>query len=77
MKFLITRTSRDYGDESSPCKKYPSSSEEYTYPDGEVGLLWYVEVKDLSDLHKLQDEEGNYPLIIHDNVIEIYDDYRE
>lgn len=70
MEYLIRRTS-DYLGEEKPCRQaYKSGEDMWGNP------IWYVDIHQLEQLQDIVRETG-HSLILHDNEIEIYDDYRE
>lgn len=71
MKYEIYRTSEWAG-----CRK-PCKSAYKGISDNDIVTEWYIEINSLDDIQALIDEVGNPIIIKKDNVIEIYDDYRE
>ena len=72
MKFVITRTS-DWSGITQPCKE-AVCTHEMVNKDYDINR-WEIDIKSLQDLYALINEVGR--IIIDDDSIEIYDDYRE
>ena len=70
MKFIVTRTSQ-WGDEK-PCENAKLDDEVNVWGN----KRWYIEINTLAELMAFKQEVG-VPIIIGNNSIEIYDDYRE
>lgn len=71
MKYRITRTSA-FKSTEPPCKQ--------AYEEGGIdkygGMIWFVDIESLEDLHNLINEVGS-AIILDDTSVEIYDDFRE
>ena len=71
MKYKIERTSSCAYQVEQPCSKaYRGDNDEFDNPQ------WYIDINSLEDLQELR-EEVKYSLIVSEEFIEIYDDYRE
>lgn len=70
MKFIVTRTSQ--WDNEKPCENAKLDNEVNLWGDKQ----WYIEINTIEELMAFKREVG-VPIIIRDNSIEIYDDYRE
>ena len=71
MRYHITRTSDSFG-EKQPCKNAVCARK---YSTDKYFGYWYIEINSIPDLQELISEVGR--IIIDDDSIEIYDDYRE
>ena len=70
MKYEIERTS-DYFRENSPrTDAYQEGVDRNGRP------IWRIDIETLKELHKLIDEV-DAPVIVYDDKLEIYDDFRE
>lgn len=70
MKYQIERTS-DYFRKNPPCSDaFQEGVDEKGYP------IWRIDIDTLEELHKLI-EEVDAPVIVYDDKLEIYDDFRE
>lgn len=67
MKYKIGRTS-DFWGRNKPCSK--------AFTDGGNYPTYYIEINNLEDLNELIREVG-CSVVIDEDSIEIYDDYRE
>ena len=70
MKYRITRTSDWYCREKPYSKAYQDGFDKYDH------RIWFVEIKSLEDLHNII-QESDSKVIVFDDCIEIYDDFRE
>ncbi len=71
MKFVITRTS-DWSGRTQPCKEAVCTHEMVKKYDKN---RWEIDIKSLQDFYALINEVGR--IIVDEDSIEIYDDYRE
>ena len=71
MKFVITRTS-DWSGRTQPCKEAVCTHETVKKYDKN---RWEIDIKSLQDFYALINEVGR--IIVDEDSIEIYDDYRE
>ena len=74
MRFQISRTSQFINSETAPHER--AVSEQKTYPNGNVCTEWFIEINSLEELIAFA-KEVRYELVVTENSIEIYDDWRE
>ena len=75
MIYRVTRTSEMFEDVNPIRGTFKDKVTSESDPDWPEETLYYLEINTIEELQKLIEEEGT--IVLDDNHIEIYDNYRE